>query len=113
QSAICNLQSARPQHRAPPCAARGASSTSRGRNREILLEMLVRGAVLAARQWSSLARRALARARVTRQRTAVKRDALLHVPIHVFPCQCHVALDRPIDVQLTRHREVHPYVPEK
>src|SRR5262249_45130369 len=93
--------------------SRLAEAKIRGGYREVPLGTLVRGAVLAARKGNALARGPLARARVTRQWTAVERDALLHVPVHVLLGERHVMLDYPIDVKLAVHGEVHAYVPEQ
>jgi hypothetical protein len=100
------------------CMPRGCDArTARGRRRddlgEALLEVLVRRAVLAARQRDALARRPLARAGVTAERAAVDRQALLLTLRDVPVGDAHVAVDHPVDAHLTRHREMRPDVVEQ
>src|SRR3954451_14972916 len=96
---------------APP--TRRDEAGLRGSRREVLLEVLVRRAVLAARQRHPLARRALARARVAGERRAVEAHAFLLAPVDVLAGDLHIAIDRPVHPHLTRHREVEPDVVEQ
>src|SRR3954465_11732699 len=75
--------------------------------------MLVRRAVLAARQRHALAGGALAGARMAAQRAAVERDPLALAVVHELGGDPHVAVDHPVDAHLLRHREEDAYVVEE
>src|SRR4051812_32771549 len=80
---------------------------------EVLLEVLVRRAVLATRQRDALARRALARARVAAEWAAVDGESLPLAPRDVLGRDRHVAIDDAVDAHLARHGEVNPDVVEE
>src|ERR671918_1320557 len=80
---------------------------------ELLLEVLVRGAVLAARQRHALARGTPARAGVAADRAAIERHTLAELAVHVLRCQLHVLLAHAKDPQLVCHREVVAHVLEE
>ena len=95
------------------CGLRAPSATYSGRRHvdastssKLLVEVLVRRAVLAARQRNALARRALARARVAGERRAVEADALALALVDVHRGDRHVALDQLVDARAATHREV-------
>src|SRR5436190_13160461 len=90
------------------CPARRLKSSGCRRRDDVLLEMLVGRAVLAARQRNTLTRRALTGARVTRQRRAVEAYSLLLAPVDVLGRYGHVAVDRAVHAHLARHREIEP-----
>src|SRR3954454_19095550 len=75
--------------------------------------MLVRRAVLAARQRHALAGGALAGARMAAQRAAVERDPLALAVVHELGGDPHVAFDHAVDAHLLRHREEDAYVVEE
>src|SRR4051812_8616225 len=103
-----------PTYRSTPASGAGAYCYRSGsRADERLLEVLVRRAVLRARQRHALAGRALARRRVAAQGRAVERDALALALVHVLGGDRHVALDRLVDAQLRLDREVHAHVVEE
>src|SRR3954454_15423032 len=85
----------------------------RHRDDAVLVEMLVRRAVLRARQRYALARGALARARVTAQRSAVHAEPLALTQVDVHGRDRDVALDELVDAALALHRKVNAYVVEQ
>src|SRR5881227_2871132 len=92
---------------------RRRASRLRGRRGEVLLEVLVRRAVLAARQRHPLAGGALARARVAGERRAVEAHAFLLALVDVLAGDPDVTVDRAVYAHLGRHREVEPNVVEE
>src|SRR5918999_3609551 len=80
---------------------------------EVLLEMLVRRAVLAAGQRYALAGGPLAGAGVAAQWAAVEGHAGLGLAVDVVRGQLDMAFDNPEDADLLRHREVPPHVVEE
>src|SRR5688500_10297603 len=77
------------------------------RTLEVVLEVLVGRAVLAARERHALARGALAGSGVAAQRAAVERDARAGVLVDVPDRELHVALDDGEHAQLAADREEH------
>src|SRR4051794_41786224 len=75
--------------------------------------MLVRRAVLAARQRHALAGGALSGARMAAQRAAVERDSLALAVVHELGGDPHVVVDHPVHAHLLRHREEDAYVVEE
>src|SRR4051794_23068631 len=75
--------------------------------------MLVRRAVLRARQRYALAGRPLACRGVAAQRRPVERDPLAFALVHVLRGDRHVLRDRRVDAQLRLDREVDAHVVEE
>src|SRR3954468_9656347 len=75
--------------------------------------MLVRRAVLRARQRYALAGRPLACRGVAAQRRPVERDPLAFALVHVLRGDLHVLLDRRVDAQLRLDREEDAHVVEQ
>src|SRR3954454_3611320 len=75
--------------------------------------MLVRRAVLRARQRYALACRPLACRGVAAQRRPVERDPLAFALVHVLRGDLHVLLDRRVDAQLRLDREEDAHVVEQ
>src|SRR4051812_3325023 len=99
-----------------PDPARGSASLFallRRRYLELLLEVLVRRAVLAARQRHSLARRSLPCGGVATQRASVERDSCSRLALYVLAGQCHVALDDRVHAHLARDWEEAAHVVEQ
>src|SRR5256885_10541370 len=79
---------------------------------EGLLEVLVRRAIVAARQRSALARRALAGVGIALRRTAVEADTLGKL-LEELGREMEVRLDHAPDEQLVLHGEVRPHLVEE